>query len=177
MALYAALLSARPSLARLAGVISLSGYLPADEGTVAPAALLNWLESPPEPAREREVGEAAPRRKPLPVLLCHGDKDPTVRYAMGLASRDGVAEMMEWGWRTRERWSGGASWRPSSLSDCRDAERLVPAQAYGVDHVSFTPFAGTHEIVGSLLSERGPTLRFYEKRSKGVRFFSEDAFA
>ena len=34
-----------------------------------------------------------------------------------------------------------------------------------------TPFAATHKIVGSLQftkSPRGPTLRFYEKRTKGV---------
>ena len=34
-----------------------------------------------------------------------------------------------------------------------------------------TPFAATHKLVGSLQftkSPRGPTLRFYEKRTKGV---------
>ena len=48
--------------------------------------------------------------------------------------------------------------------------RLLCEEASGVGGP--TPFAATHKIVGSLQftkSPRGPTLRFYEKRTKGVR--------
>lgn len=63
---------------RLAGVMALSTYLPL-QGSVA--------------------AEAAPANKDVPILMCHGLRDPMIAAAIGKASRDRLVSLgytVEW---------------------------------------------------------------------------------
>ena len=63
---------------RLAGVMALSAYLP---------------------LRESLAAEAAPANKDVPILMCHGVRDPMVPMTLGQASRDALQSLgykVEW---------------------------------------------------------------------------------
>jgi len=64
--------------ARVAGVMALSTYLP---------------------LRESLVAEGTPANKDVPILMCHGVRDPMVPAALGQASRDALQSLgykVEW---------------------------------------------------------------------------------